>query len=220
MQSEFPRLIKRISDHLGVQRKIYIGGSSGGFAALYYSLCDPGSVCIAVNPQTNLVTYKNAERQLRLVWPAASSIAEIGKRVTIDLPAAYDSGFENMIVYLQSNGDLRHYGTQMSVFCKVGLKQPERFILQCGYWGVPGHSHSIPINEYRVWVKAISKTTWFDRPSILDAYHTLISTSQHFPPTHGQPKPLPSRSDTHANQQSLRIADLLRDHQLRKNQYE
>jgi hypothetical protein len=216
LQSEFPRLIKCLSEHLGVQRRIYTGGSAGGFASLYYSLRDPGCACVVVNPLTNLFSYKNSERQLRLIWPAIGTINEIGKRVTIDLPAAYDLGFENLIIYLQSNGDLLHYGKQMRQFCEIGLKSPEKFILHIGYWGVPSHSDSVPINEYRLWVKAVSKSSWLNRQSILDVYHSL---STHFAQNYGLGNDLRNtfseeKADAASVLHNLRLANKLRDHHL------
>jgi len=212
LEAGFPGLIACLSERLAVWRRIYTGGSSGGFAALNFSRHDPGSVCIAVNPQTDLATYhgKAAERQLRRVWPDAVSIAEIGKLVTINLSTAYAGGFDNLVIYLQSLGDLRHYGTQMATFSTVGLQRPEQFILHCGYWGIPGHSGSIPLKAYRAWVRAVVAAPWFDRQGIIDSHYALTARPEDTTP---HPRAVRPGHST-ANPRDLRIVALLRAHHL------
>ena len=218
LEAEFPRLIAHLSARLGLRKLIYMGGSSGGFAALNFSLRDPGSVCIAVNPQTDLSKYHSnaAERQLLRVWPDASSLAEIGSRVTLDLPTAYAKGFDNLVIYLQSIGDLRHYGTQMPAFCEAGLKRPDRFILHCGYWGIPGHSGSIPGKAYSAWVKAVVTAPWLDRQAILDAHHVLTALPRQ-PDNGSTPPSLVRPGHAMASPTDLRRSDLLREHILRQS---
>jgi hypothetical protein len=211
LQLELPDLLQTLFRFSGVRRRIYLGGSSGGFAALYYSLLDPESICVAVNPQTTLAAYrpKPTEQYLRLAWPDIGSFDDIGDRFVTDLPAAYSKGFCNMVVYLQSVGDMFHYTTQMPAFCRVGLDRPKQFVLQCGYWGIPDHSNSIPSVDYYSWIKAIVAAPWFDRQAILDSYHGLATKYA----------PAAVRSHQLSRDQAPKIedlqkADLLRDHHL------
>lgn len=51
LQSQLPKIISAISAVAGIKRRIYLGGSSGGFASLYYSWADPKSACVTINPQ-------------------------------------------------------------------------------------------------------------------------------------------------------------------------
>lgn len=210
LEAGFPCLIACLSERLAVWRRIYIGASSGGFAALNFSRHDPGSVCIAVNPQTDLAMYKPAERQLLLAYPNVGLITEIGKQATINLSAAYGGGFDNLVIYLQSFGDLRHYGTQMLPFSTVGLQRPEQFILHCGYWGIPGHSGSIPLKAWLSWIKALVSAPWFDRQGILDAHHALTAR-----PPDTTPAPRAARpGHSTANSRDHRLVALLRAHHL------
>jgi hypothetical protein len=212
LQEELPVILKGLFESIGAKHRIYLGGSSGGFAALYYSLVDPESICIAVNPQTNLSTYlHNATlNYLNLAWNGAGSFGEIDDRVFTNMAVAYGNGFRNMVIYLQSAGDIRHYKTQMADFCKVGLKSPEQFILNCGYWGIPGHSNSIPSKDYYLWVKAIVAAPWFDRQAILNAYYILSTQTATF-----VAKPVVKKDDTEGSK-NIQFADLLSDLHLRQ----
>lgn len=215
LQAELPSLLQALFHLSGAKKRIYLGGSSGGFAALYYSLMDPGSICVAVNPQTNLETYqtrqKPVENYLKYAWGDGKSIEEIGKQVVVNLPIAYTKGFDNMVIYLQSVGDLRHYGSQMPPFAQAALEQPKQFILNSGYWGVPDHSNSVPSKDYYPWVKAVVAAPWFDRQAILETHHDMIGVRSS-PVSNPESSPrnmVTSPSD-------IRFADLLRDHQLRQ----
>ena len=211
LQMELPNLLRYLSELNGVNKRIYLGGSSGGFAALYYSLMDPGSVCIAVNPQTRLTAYlpNPVKNFLKYAWPDAKSIENVGHQLVTDLPAAYAKGFANMVIYLQSTGDLLHFTTQMPAFCDAGLKKPEQFILNCGYWGIPGHSNSVPSKEYYMWVKAVVAAKWFDRQSILDNYHLIVARTA--AATHNQSQQLREKVVTTGE---VLLADQLRDYHL------
>lgn len=212
LQAELPIILKYLFEAIGLQRRIYVGGSSGGFAALYYSLVDLESICVAVNPQTNLSTYLRSATSsyLDLAWNGARSFGEIDDSVFTNLIVAYGKGFKNMVIYLQSAGDIRHYKTQMSDFCQVGLKSPEQFILNCGYWGIPNHSNSVPSQEYYRWVKAAVTAPWFDRQAILDTYHVLSTQI-----TPLSAKILDKKCNAE-NSRDLKLVEMLRDWHLRQ----
>ena len=212
LQKELTELFQALFKLSGAKRRIYLGGSSGGFAALYYSLCDSGSTCVAVNPQTNLSTYrpKAITNYLRWAWNSAASFDQIKDYVISDLPAAYGVDFKNMVIYLQSTGDTLHFHTQMPNFVQTAVKRPENFILNCGYWGVPGHSSSIPSRVYYDWVRAVVASPWFDRQAILDTHNALsersISPMAYSALSQLSAKPL----------KDYRLADVLREYNLRQ----
>ena len=212
LQSELTVILRNLFEAIGIKRRIYIGGSSGGFAALYYSLVDPESICVTVNPQTNLSTYLRSATSsyLNLAWNGARSFDEIKDSAFTNLTLAYGQGFKNIVIYLQSAGDIRHYKTQMGDFCKVGLESPEQFILNCGYWGVPNHSNSVPSQEYYRWVKATVAAPWFDRQAILDTYN-MLSTQ-----INALPAKMPDKKCNAETPKSLKFADMLRDWHLRQ----
>lgn len=175
LQSDLHDILCKISEVLGLKRRIYVGGSSGGFAALYYSWKDKGSACVTVNPQTNLRSYlKSAIRPfLSSAWPSVSSIDDLENHAVIDLSKIYSASFENTVVYVQSSGDNRHLSSQLKAFCQTGLKHSDRFILHCDYWGIPGHSGSVPISAYYPWVASLAAVNSFEKSKVMDVYHLL-----------------------------------------------
>lgn len=211
LQADLPEMLRVIFEISGAKRRIYVGGSSGGFAALYYSLVDVGSACVAVNPQTELASYRPRAmgEYLHYAWPGINSVKEID--AVTDLVSAYAKGFQNLVIYLQSVGDLYHYEIQMPRFCNVGLKNPEYFILNSGYWGVPGHSASIPAKDYYSWVKAVVAAPWLDRQAILDTHHLLTAKSVSSLPPSGAPETYPTAHE------DLRLSTLLREYHLRQS---
>lgn len=213
LQSDLPKMLQMLFGLSKVRQRLYLGGSSGGFAALYYSLMDPGSICVAVNPQTNLNLYipRVIDEYLGLAWPGSASLSEIESQVVTDLPAAYAKGFDNLVIYLQSVGDLPHYGSQMPLFALAALERPKQFILNSGYWGVPDHSNYVPSKDYYPWVKAVVASPWFDRQAILETHHSMTGIrSSPSGNLEGSPRNLViSLAD-------IRFADLLRDYHLRQ----
>lgn len=211
LQQQLPHLLNKLFDLAGTTKRIYIGGSSGGFAALYNSLLDPGSICIAVNPQTDLNLYnlRSTGNYLKYAWPKINSISEVDHNIVCDLPKAYSKGYGNMIIYLQSIGDYLHYLNQLPRFFESAIKSKKLFLLNTGYWGVPGHSNSIPSRFYYPWVKAVVDSPWFDSQAILDTHHML--TSKHAFEDHKA-----AASHKAVDQQYLHLADRLRDFHFRQ----
>ena len=177
LQNNLTEALSILFNNLNIERRIYLGGSAGGFAALYYSRNDPESACVAVNPQVDLSTYSRnlVEKYLGAAWPSAQSLDDIDGNVVFDLPRHYGSDFENMVVYLQSTGDIRHFERQLPRFCRIAWRNPKKFILQCSYWGVPDHGNSVPASAYLPWVKALLLAPTLARQDILDSYHTIKS---------------------------------------------
>ena len=56
-QSDFQDIFEHIQSSVGATSLIFYGCSAGGFASLYYSHQNPGSLAIAVNPQTDIQKY-------------------------------------------------------------------------------------------------------------------------------------------------------------------
>ena len=217
LQADLPGLLKTFSTLSGVKKRLYLGGSSGGFAALYYSWSDPGSICIAVNPQVNLASYKlgksaPTEYFAKKAWPCAGSFEAVSEQAVIDLSTIYAQRFDNMVIYLQSIGDLRHYGVQLPNICNIGLKSSKHFILNSGYWGIPHHGNSVPSKTYYPWVQAVVTAPWFDRQGILDTHHALTAKSAS---ATDQTSPDNNKS---VAMEDIRFADLLSHYHLRQTQ--
>ncbi len=177
VQKYLTKAIQKIAERIGVNRKVYIGGSSGGFAALFYAWRDPGSVCIAANPQIDIMSYtaKAVDSYIRLAWPGVEVKRVIKEGVVLNVGNLYKKRFENTVVYLQSTGDRRHFAADLPEFVRTGCANPDHFILNVGYWGVPGHSNSVPIPVYYPWIRAVLAAPSTSKQDILDTYHTLQS---------------------------------------------
>lgn len=177
LQQVLPKALRKIFDHLGIDRRIYVGGSSGGFAALFYAWSDPGSVCITVNPQINIKRYipKVVSEYIRSAWPGTESIESLEEAVTVDVGQLYAKKFSSTVIYLQSTGDKRHLSSQLPEFLYAGCANINRFILNVDYWGVPDHSNSVPLRGYSPWVRAALASPSTKKQDILNTYHTLQS---------------------------------------------
>lgn len=214
LQTDLPKLILALSDLASVKKRIYLGGSAGGFAALFYSWADPGSVCITINPQINLSRYgsnKRFESYLRGAWPGVGSLSKLARNVIIDASQIYTERFDNMVIYLQSVGDIAHYGRQLPEFCNIGLNKSEQFILNISYYGIPGHSNSIPSSFYYPWIRSVIAAPWFNRQAILDTHWALTNKVV----AHTSLNKF-TTDDKAINESDFRMADILRDYHLRQ----
>lgn len=149
--SEF---IRGLVGHLGIRRVVFVGGSSGGFAALLYSYLHPGSVAIAVSPQTRLKTYysKFAEEFRQALWPSSKSFDDLEYA---DLVRHYAKGTQNYPIVVMSSRDTGHLYHQVFPFVG-GLPDSmyNKFILDVGFWNVLGHPNSVPKEQYLHWLRA------------------------------------------------------------------
>ncbi|WP_156362579.1 hypothetical protein [Rubellimicrobium mesophilum] len=213
LQDGLVETIAKVSDRLGSKRRIYVGGSAGGFAALYCSYFDSDSVCVAANPQVDLKAYlpSAVAAWLDAAWPGAESVSDIEGQVCLRLGELYAGGFKNLVVYLQSCGDDRHFSGQLPGFFNSAIGTPDRFILQCGYYGIPGHSNSVPSSVYYPWVQAAVLAPSSEKQALLDAYHQIVSAASVGPSSVGSTSPEKTRA---FSAQDLLKADLLRDLQL------
>jgi hypothetical protein len=158
LQALLVDLIRDACAILQARKRIYFGGSAGGFAALFYGHFDPDSVVLAVNPQIDLATYlPNAMgKYLSAAWPSLGTVSEIAQHRCINVSERYASGFRNSVIYLQSAGDRRHLVKQLPSFLgKVNAKDASNLVVEVGFWGILGHSMSIPSSAYIPWLRAI-----------------------------------------------------------------
>ncbi len=99
-QNEFKAFIKQVKETLGIQRTLYVGGSTGGFASLYYSFYDDNSCAIALQPQISLALNRYRHTYLELCW-SSRQLADISQYVCTDIGDLYKDDFNNSVIYLQ-----------------------------------------------------------------------------------------------------------------------
>jgi len=150
-----PPLLDNIVSALGASRTVFLGYSAGDFAALYYSWRMPGSVAVALNPQTNIARYyrRHMEVYRGVCWPDLTSVESLFSTVEGDLTTLYSKGFSNTVIYLQNSMDLFHLKEHFAPFLTSIGKNLDRLITKVDFWGGFGHA-SIPKNEWIRWIAA------------------------------------------------------------------
>ncbi|WP_122465054.1 tetratricopeptide repeat protein [Brevundimonas lutea] len=172
VQALLPGLITRLCDAVGAERRVYLGGSSGGFAALYCSWHDPDSFAVVANPQIDLLTYfeKPFDRLVQSGWPTLSLRDELARRVCLDVGQKYRCGSPNVVAYVQSRTDWRHIKTQLPAFLDAVAQGHADVAFDIGYWGVSGHSGSAPAVAYIPWVRAALKARHANLELLIEAH--------------------------------------------------
>lgn len=174
LQSLLPPFITGLVESLGVEKLIFVGGSGGGFAALFYSWAFPGSTAVVMVPQTNINGYHRSHREayIESSWPNLEGAATDTATPRLDLRTLYSKGMENTVIYLQSSLDLFHVEKQMAPFVRsLPAASFSRFMLKCSFWGKVGHSGSVPSSEVDAWVRATLSVEDNTAENIANAYH-------------------------------------------------
>lgn len=147
-------LIHKMARACGAKRIILLGQSVGGFAALYYSWMIPGSVCVALNPQTRLDAYSFADHYRRIAWPELDPSEPLSRVIVSDLTSCYAERFENTVIYLQASQDDRHVRDHFGPFLTAVERRNQRHLIaRLGYWGREGHGQ-VPAHAWLPWVSA------------------------------------------------------------------
>lgn len=160
LQNIIVSLVEDLVKDLGITRLVFVGGSGGGFAALYYSWHFPRSIAVAFSPQTVVENYGETlrKRYIDLAWPNGYQDSE--NPPTLDLRLLYSTSVKNTVIYLQSSGDYVHLHDQMIPFLtSVSRESHDRFVSHVSYWGKPGHSGSVPLSEVGRWARAAISLT-------------------------------------------------------------
>lgn len=196
---------------LGAERRIYTGGSGGGFAALYFSHRDPGSVVVAFNPQTRIMDYSGrlVANYRKACWPSLAKDADLAKVTCVDLVPLYQKGLTNTVIYVQSNGDRRHFTRQMMPMVGAIARASDRqnFILHSDYWGELGHVS--PPEEGIAWLAAACTAPTMQVEDLIQAWHETAhgaasppSAETALPAAAPQPEPVPLKSAPQTRQQT------------------
>lgn len=142
LQSLLKEVFQQISQVLECTRKIYFGSSSGGFAALFYSWHDKGSIAISANPQIKLEAYyeKYTDQFLKNHWPNKKSFSDLDAQITTSLTKLYETKTSNTVIYIQNGTDRHHVCRHMTAFMVATAKSGSDIIYKSDFWGAFGHS--------------------------------------------------------------------------------
>ena len=161
---------------LRVQQVIFMGGSAGGFAALQASLDFDDSYAVVAGAQTNLDRYSVARKPdyRSVAWPSLPPKAPLAEVTRANLCKLYDRPMTNNIVMIYSAGDRAHIERQMLPFAATMARHPsDRFVLECGFWGVEGHSMAVPPMLLNDWLRAITRNPGASPTSLLPFVYEL-----------------------------------------------
>ncbi|WP_141760539.1 hypothetical protein [Corynebacterium sp. HMSC074A01] len=138
-QSDFQDIFEHIQSSIGATSLIFYGCSAGGFASLYYSHQTPGSLAIAVNPQTDIQKYHSDKVATftEKCWPGGFPSSQDAHTNMVQL---YEAPFANHVLYVQNIDDQfhrsNHFDPWYSEF-KAGIGHDWAFLF--GNWG-KGHT--------------------------------------------------------------------------------
>ena len=143
LQKMLQKVIEHVAQSCGAENLIFQGSSAGGFAAMQYSISFPGSLSVAINPQTNLSNHypERVQPYLDACW--GGSLPDQTTAVT-DLIHAYSKAFDNFILYVQNEHDTFHLENHFHQWDRsFGDLRGERWNLLSGDWGT-GHAAPPP----------------------------------------------------------------------------
>ena len=174
-----PRILSnfltKFSNFLGLKNRIFIGGSSGGFAAALYASMDPKSLCIAVCPQTDLDDYESliVKEFKTTLFPNSNDQQMIKDLTSTDLREIYSGKLDNSLIITVSPGD-HHLTTQViPLWQRLTYPTSENAVLDVRYHGVDGHGNSVPHEYYVQWTRAALIAKSWCAKDLLDAFFTL-----------------------------------------------
>jgi hypothetical protein len=169
-------LVLEFSKKIGSTKRVYVGGSSGGFACLMLSSMDAGSLAISACPQTNLDTYKTFNlSKFSSRFPGNESLSTpITQLSGVNLWERYRGKLSNFIVILVSPGDPAHlFGQVVPLLSNISPTEWGRVVVEVAFHGVAGHSSSVPPAAYVPWVKAALLVDSFLASELMAAKHLI-----------------------------------------------
>ncbi|UDM08502.1 hypothetical protein LG409_06230 [Halomonas sp. NyZ770] len=150
-----PRIVSKVASLLSASKIVFVGGSAGGFASLFYASKFPDSICITSNPQTSIFRYykSHVNRYLKYGFDVESVDAvransKLTRGTVTNLLKYYDGSLKNKTLYMQNQKDLHHVNRHYIPFLEslgvepmlnAGAHQHNDHLVTCnGDWG-DGH---------------------------------------------------------------------------------
>lgn len=113
LQSVLKSYQEHITRVLQLHTRVFLGGSGGGFAALYYGLKNEAEVIFAMAPQTIIRNHnRGAVRRYFQTAFGVDSYDEVAawvrEQLCCDIRSVWPRNLRSRVVYLQNSGDRRH----------------------------------------------------------------------------------------------------------------
>jgi hypothetical protein len=124
LQALVPRIVAHLAKVLHATGMVFLGGSGGGFASLYYAVRFPASLSIVWNPQTDIRRYwrRHVARYGQSCFgydDVGAFIEAMPQLIHCDLRRRFARRYRgNAIIYLQNKSDA-HVGRQAAPFLKA-----------------------------------------------------------------------------------------------------
>lgn len=144
LQSNLEKIIRRIVGAHGSRRVMFVGGSGGGFASLYFASQFEDSTAVVFNPQTNIARYQQSSvlAYARFAYDSQEdlqeSLSQLTSRPVTDLCERYSQPVGGSVVYLQNSNDTFHVENHMRPFLE-SLHPDNTVFLVEESWGL-GHA--------------------------------------------------------------------------------
>lgn len=108
MQTILPTILNRLTEIFDAPRVLFLGGSGGGYASLYYAADFPTSLAIAWNPHTDIRSYEPSHVEdfgrVAFGWNGIVETRErLAERIDCSLIPVYLPDARNLVLYLQNN---------------------------------------------------------------------------------------------------------------------
>lgn len=109
LQGTLVQIVDKVAGDIGAQHIVFLGGSSGGFAALNLSRSFSNSTAVVFNPQTNLWFHRPEAviNWLSIAW-GTKDLKDLPPTVSFNATARYENPFENRVIYMQNRTDHHH----------------------------------------------------------------------------------------------------------------
>ncbi|MGX9935265.1 hypothetical protein ACVFVO_07765 [Advenella kashmirensis] len=182
VQSIIVRTLQKIINQEKPNRVIFVGGSGGGFAAMYYASFFPGSLALPWNPQTDIFNFipESVSSYLYSAWRFEGTMDEarllLKGIVDTDLFKRYQtSGAANYLLYLQNASDYHHIESHLKPFlANLNIHDSTRLIANGGFFGDTrflkildnGRGHIAPPFGYLVTLLKSLTQTPYDWPEL------------------------------------------------------
>ena len=139
LQRDLPEVIEHVRAQVGARHVVFYGTSGGGYAAMHYSTRFPGSLAVAVNPQTIITEYLPLAvgRYMETCWPRSTW------KVSWDLREMYEPWPGNSVAYMQNRSD-SHVEKHLAPFLAATRPPRGALYMLMGEWG---EGHKAPPKE-------------------------------------------------------------------------
>jgi hypothetical protein len=147
-QGLLPIVLQSVIEQAKPSRVIFVGGSGGGFASLFYSRQIADSIAVVWNPQTEVTDYVAATvaEYARIAFGLVD-YKQLRSRIESNVAKLYADGYSNRVLYLQNSSDwhVKRHLTPFLLAQKYDVPNviesraySDRLYLHMGNWG-EGH---------------------------------------------------------------------------------